>query len=151
MYCLFYHTSTGNRKNYYHEFWCWLWGNKIIYHWTMMSYWWHDTGSDVIMSSSNNLTIHVVNHGWPRLTIVHRGLYWHGWFTKVRTWSKNYQILSASHELTMQPQPWLVIWTWSKTYSTLVGNSYHGLTLKAPITTAGDDIYKSFFIVFQRK
>ena len=26
-----------------------------------------------------------------------------------------------------------------------------GLTLKAPITTAADDIHKHFFIVFQRK
>ena len=27
----------------------------------------------------------------------------------------------------------------------------NSLTLKAPITTAADDIYKYFFIVFQRK
>ena len=29
--------------------------------------------------------------------------------------------------------------------------AYSYLTLKAPITTAADDIYKYFFIVFQRK
>ena len=28
---------------------------------------------------------------------------------------------------------------------------YDNLTLKAPITTAADDIHKYFFIVFQRK
>ena len=30
-------------------------------------------------------------------------------------------------------------------------NLIHSLTLKAPITTAVDDIHKYFFIVFQRK
>ena len=35
--------------------------------------------------------------------------------------------------------------------TTNIAHSCRVLTLKAPITTAADDIYKYFFIVFQRK
>ena len=40
---------------------------------------------------------------------------------------------------------------WSQSPLFAPGVQFEYLTLKAPITTAADDIYKYFFIVFQRK